>query len=510
MKKLISLFLVLIMVFSMVALIACSDDTPATNPNQPGNTPSTPSDDVGTGGDEPDENARIPLDLPEAYYGGNEQFHILEWTANDNYDGGTVWLPWHEGDVDEESEDLMSNAVFARNAYVEEKYGVVITQEYVNVNGGANVQRLQLDNQTSANEFQLTTSRSYAAWTLVESGLLLDMNQFADDILHFDQPWWVQDAVESFRLGDSLYLCASEMQLRDKGATSVTYFNTTIADDYGINNFYELMEDGDWTMETMISACDIAATSLDGDDLINSRKDLWGINGNDDPMYMLYAGAGYKFAHIDDDGYMVYDFGNKDSILLMQEIFENVMYADWFQNAYLVSLPGDGGGFKENLGLFTLSLVKTAAITLREMESDYGVLPIPKYDEDQDDYCSLVWMHHDGILGIPSSVAKPEMCAIILEALSYEGYYTVMPVLYDTLLYNRLAKTEEAKRGFEVVFETRVFDPGQYWDATPGFTDKVLRHTATGNSSIATLWAENENAVNAHVDIVNEFIDETR
>ena len=512
MRKLISLLLALIMVFSMAALVACSDDTPDTNTDQPSNTPntpSTPSGGVDTDDDEPDEDARIPLDLPEVNYGG-AKFHMVEWTANDHYDGGTVWLPWHEGDVTEESDDLMSSAVFARNAYVEEKYGVKITQEYVNVNGGANAQRLLLDNQTGENGIQLTTTRSLEAWTLIESGLLYDMNEFAGDILHTDQPWWVQDAVNSYILGDSLYVCSTEMQLRDKGATAVLFFNTKIATDHELTYLYDLMDDGEWTFEMMISANEIVAADRDGDDLINTRQDMWGSVGADDTIFYLFAGAGQKFAHIDDEGYLAYDFGNKESILVMQEIFEEFMYADWYLNGYLNKLPGEGGGFKEDLTLFNFSLVKNAYTDLRDMETPFGVLPIPKYDEDQDDYCSLVWLHHDSVLGIPSAATNPEMCATILEALSYEGYYTVTPVLYETLLYNRLAKTEEARRGFETVFATRVYDPGQYWEGKAGLTGKILRYTATGTSGIATVWSSYESAVESQVETINDFIDESR
>jgi hypothetical protein len=510
MKNLVSLLLALLMVLSTLALAACSDDTPDTTPETPSDTPSDTPSTPDADEDEPATDARLPLDLPDVYYGDGTTFHVIEWTANSNFDAGTVWLPWHECDASEEDEDLLGTAVFARNAFVEEKYGIEITQEYVNVNAGENIQRLLVDNQTGENSIQLTTARSFEAWGLVDSGLLFDMNQYAGEILHTDKPWWVQDAVASYTLGDSLYLCATEMQLRDKGATSLIFYNTQIAEDYELGYLFDMMEDGEWTMETMISACEIVAGDRDGDDLINTRADMWGVTGADDASFMLYAGAGLKFAEINEEGYLDYRFGSKDSILTMTDIFEQVMYADWYLNGYVNPLPGEGGGFGENLAFCVFSLAKSAYIDLRDEDIPFGVLPVPKYDEDQENYSSLVWMHHDSVLGIPSGAADTEMCAIILEALSYEGYYTVTPVLYDTLLYNRLAKTEEARRGFEVVFETRVYDPGQFWEVNPSFGDKVLRHTATGNAGIASLWSANESAVMAHVKTINDFIDETR
>ncbi len=155
-------------------------------------------------------------------------------------------------------------------------------------------------------------------------------------------------------------------------------------------------------------------------------------------------------------------------------------------------------------------MVKNSYLDLREMETEYGILPAPKYSTDQDDYSSLVWVHHDCVVGIPSANFDPEMCAIILEALSYEGYYTVTPVLYETLLFNRMAKSAEARSSLETIFATRVYDPGQYWVGDQSFTGKLLRHTATGTTGIASLWDSYDEMVYEQIEKVNTFIEATK
>lgn len=508
MKKILSMMLALLIVGAMFTLIACSNDT--LDISDPSDTPDTPNTSTDTETPEDPADARIPLDLPERYYDGEETFHIVEWTVSGTKDTGG-WIPWHEGDASEEDEDLMGKAVYARNAYVEEKYGVDITQEYVDVDRNEHLLRLQQDNQTGENGIQLITTRALHAWAFVGSGLLHDMRDVGDDILHFDQPWWVQDAVNSYALGDSLYVSSTEMLLRDKGATAAMYFNPVIAENYELGNLYELVEAGEWTYEYMISCCDIVATSLDGDDLLNSRKDLWGMMSIDDTSFYLFAAMDKKFGVINDDGYLEYTFGNADSILAMQQIFEEVMYAEWYSNTYANPLPGEGGGFENDLSLFKASLIKSAYTGLREMETPYGVLPMPKADSEQDGYRSLVWQHHDSVLGIPSAVWDSEMACIILEALSYEGYYTVTPVLIDTLIYGRLAKTEEAKNSFQTIFDTRVYDAGQFWNSDyEGLVDAVLRHTKTGNAGMVSVWETHKSSTEVRVDLINEFIDERK
>jgi hypothetical protein len=148
------------------------------------------------------------------------------------------------------------------------------------------------------------------------------------------------------------------------------------------------------------------------------------------------------------------------------------------------------------------------------METPYGVLPMPRADYAQEDYRSLVWVHHDSVLGIPSAVADPEMACIILEALSYEGYYSVTPVLIDTLIYGRLAKTEESKNSFERIFNTRVYDAGQFWNSDyAGLVDgenSVLRQTAKHNSAMMSVWETHRSATEERVKKVNDFIAENQ
>ena len=99
------------------------------------------------------------------------------------------------------------------------------------------------------------------------------------------------------------------------------------------------------------------------------------------------------------------------------------------------------------------------------------------------------------------------MSAVILESLSWEGYYSVTPVLYDTILYGRAAKTAEAKRSLQLIFETRSYDPGQYWDDPAGLQDKLLRLCNEGTADIQSLIAEHIGQTEEEIKKVNAFVD---
>ena len=100
------------------------------------------------------------------------------------------------------------------------------------------------------------------------------------------------------------------------------------------------------------------------------------------------------------------------------------------------------------------------------------------------------------------------MCAVIIEALSWESYYSVYPIFYETILLNRAAKDEESKEMLKIIFSTRSYDPGLYWDRASGLhgNDGLLRLSATKSSDIASLWAKHEGKITENFDEVNDWI----
>ena len=502
-RRVLALLLALMMVVSAFAMTACADETPDNNGDDPAGTP----DD----GDEKEpEEERLPIDyLPEKKYDG-VTINILEWTVNDNLPGDAEnWVPWEEIDVDARDGDIIGEAIYDRNGQVEEKYGVTITKEYASINGSPSYDACIKNNHNGGEDlYQMVTLRTTNIYNYCMEGYM--SNLFEMENLHTEMPWWSQDSVRSYTMGDALFFAAPEMLLRDKGATALMFYNHTVAANAQIDDLYQVAGDGDWTLEYMIELGEEVAADMDGDDKISSAEDMYGLHGgNRDIPYYLYAGAGMKFAVINDDGYLEMTFDD-DSILLWQEIFDDVMYSEYYYtyNVDKELIPENFSVFESDKALFSMGMVKSV-VGLRDMESTYGVLPCPKYEEDQENYSSLVWMHHDSVLGIPASVTDVEATTVVLEYMSYLSYYEVYSDFYDTIILGRSARDEQSKEMLEVVFSTRVFDPGQYWlsaqiHSGPGF----LTIYESNKTNIASLWAGLESIAETTIEEFNQKVDE--
>ena len=501
MKQWLSLVLAMLMVFGMMAMVSCADEQKQPDEEQ------TPGDEQTPEEPEEPEVVRLPLELPNTTYNGKE-IHFLSWSCGGQDQAGMSWIPWEEIDVPDYDGDPINKAIYDRNGTVEEKLNVTISSEYISVDQGY-VSTLRNNHTSGDDAYQVATCRSYEIKTMVLENLMYNMYELSE--LHTDMPWWNQDSVRSFTLGSTLYFAAPEMLLRDKGATAAMYYNATVATNKGVDGLYETVKNGDWTFEEYVSICEDVAASMDGDDMMNSANDVWGAHVSDDAVFFLFGGANMKFAHIDDDGYIAYDFGSEESILFMQDIFDLVIYTDYCAHDKVVDLSDSTTGiFKSDNALFEFEMVKSIT-RLRDMESDFGVLPVPKYDSYQENYASLVWVHHDCVLGLPAVVQDADAVAATLEYMSYLSYYDIYPVFYDTVIMGKSTRDEQSKEMLKIVFETRLFDPGQYWDNGEGATGvqgAYLRLAQTGNSNIASIWGQYEKAVETSFGKLNDLIDE--
>jgi hypothetical protein len=106
--------------------------------------------------------------------------------------------------------------------------------------------------------------------------------------------------------------------------------------------------------------------------------------------------------------------------------------------------------------------------TLRDMEIDFGVLPYPKLDENQDKYSSFIDLHNP-FMGVPKTVSNLERTGAIIEDLSYLSSKYLVPAYYDTTLKTKFARDEESIEMLDIIRDGIVFDFGCVYDVSTAF-----------------------------------------
>lgn len=120
------------------------------------------------------------------------------------------------------------------------------------------------------------------------------------------------------------------------------------------------------------------------------------------------------------------------------------------------------------------------------MEMDFGLIPLPKVDDQQEKYATFIHGYYGSAVQIPVTNTNLEMTGKILEDMAYQSHLYVRPAYYESTLRGKYVRDEESLDMLDYIFEHQVFDPAFYM--TSFSTD--LRSLCEKNSTdIASMFA---------------------
>ena len=127
---------------------------------------------------------------------------------------------------------------------------------------------------------------------------------------------------------------------------------------------------------------------------------------------------------------------------------------------------------------------------LRTMETDFGILPPPKFDENQANYYAAVDAWCMSAVSVPITVEDKEKTGLILETLAYESRYTLLPAYYYINLKTKFARDEESREMIDIILTNRLYDLGDiyYWGGFVSFFEGLAQGKG---DSLSTFWDKN-------------------
>ena len=408
----------------------------------------------------------------------------------------------------EASSERVAQAMYERNCDAEEYLGVLITINNEH-NGSWNVRaayndviRNDVKDLHTLDIITMMTSCSFV--TLAQEGLLKNLTDVTS--FDFDAPWWVPDMVGQYGMNGNLYGVYGDMTLSLYASMSTIYFNAKLIDDYSIESPYDMVRNNTWTLENMIKNAKLVEESVDGEyDPMTNKMGFMGLHtaqrtwiaaldldlvdrNADTGELTVPKGPSDKLITLFDSFYDLFEDENEfyvhSNSSELHQTFMNgtVLYMLTYLNAVrdfrgmeddygLVPMPKYNDqqdtirkAFKEDRVLAAIHVLESPKYNLRDMESDYIILPMPKYDEAQAEYYSPVSMWCTSLLSVPITASNPERTGIIIEALSAESLYTLTPAYYEISLQGKAVRDEESAAMLDIIFETRVYDLGLIWD----------------------------------------------
>ncbi|MBQ7727944.1 MAG: hypothetical protein IJT60_05125 [Clostridia bacterium] len=495
MKKFTGLIcLLLVLAMTILAFSACGNATDNPTGDKESSSESKKADGQDPEGETEDQDGRLKPKIPESYDFGNQTIDFLVWYVNG----------WEETvrmyrDIASEGPtgDKVNDAVCERNDYIEEQYKVEITLERMAQN--TLVDTVKNEVLVGDCEYEVVYPRLLEFSGLLQADVFINLYETPN--IDWDMPWWDQNSIDNLEIADTLYLVATSLNVNDKDATAALAFNKDKCQDFGLDFFYQDVIDGEWTYDRLMEYCEVVGdpdTNGDGNGIAD-EEDFWAFLGKNDVSTSFFHGSGSRIITRDEKDLFAFTIGSEDDIDAMV-IIGDFMNQDYFYNHHKTGIDDTAYRhlFETNHGLFFW--MRLDAVTdMRAAEVTFGILPIPKLYEDQDNYYSTVSQHTTGLLSIPTSNQNDTlyMTGMILEALAADSYYGLTKAYVDESLKTKYSSDEESRDMLTIILNSRVFDPGLYFRF--GSFDTTLQDMGAKRGSLAVAVQEDTKRVNEEI-----------
>ena len=404
---------------------------------------------------------------------------------------GPMW-PY---DAEEENGDILNDSVYRRNNSVMDRYNCTIV--YDDKGGDWDKQIAAFRNAIMAGDhsYQLCINHMYCGFNAaITDGLLYDFNKLP--VVDLTQPWWNQTIRGNLSIDGVLLTEVSDLVF---AYYDVIYFNKKIMDEYTIPYPYDKVEDGTWTWDYLASIAKQVGKDMNGDNKFDT-EDSYGylVDQNLSTMTRLIHSNGMVMAELDQNGHPTLENMMSSK---MQSVVDKYYDLVWNDHTYFASHTGDAhcvDMFHDGKGMM-MHIQTTQLTKLRDVDFEFGIVPLPKYNEEQDAYRSMA---SSQMLLLPADMTDPEFEGIILEALSYESYKEVVPCLYEVVYENKLLRDSKSQEMFKLIRDSLVYDFNWVYGNGNRLAYLIGRTVGEGNSNISSYYAENLSACQEVLDQV--------
>ena len=489
--RLLSLLLALLMMLSVFC--ACADDTE----EQP-DDPDVPVEGDGEGeGDEGDgeEEGEIvyKANIPEGYTAGGE-FTVYAY-PEDIF----VWKDFDWQNAGEITSDRINDAVFKRTSQVEEELDVTIGwfcgQSY------ADPAELKTAISTGEKAFDIANVTMLNHISMVQQGLLQEINGYGN--IDLEAPWWDPNILNDLALMDMNFCLTGDIGTMYKRCIAVIIFNKEMMSDEGLESPYDLVTSNAWTVEEMVMMASDVSEDLDANDMYDDQ-DKYGMVYFSDVLCAMEIGCGVPYAQVV-DGVPELTLNCVEAIDVLEAaaelLYDQELSYSWSANGQNEETAWNM--FMSNQALFYYGELHSAE-DMRASEYNFGILPMPLYDEYQDGYHHTVNPNVAAVLVIPLTNEDAERTSYIIDSLGAASKNILTPAYYDINLKGVVSRDDESQVSLDIIIATLRYDMGYLYI---GETGAMLRDLCNQRSdAFASAWASKESSMQTTIDDIVEAV----
>ncbi len=430
----------------------------------------------------------VPDDLGEKDFGGETYCAMIQ----------ERWIGYH--DAEELTGDVLNDAIYTRNANVEERFNVeLVLQGMAHEDQAQGLKNCVISGN---DEFDLFLGGAVASGDLAVQGLFRNMHELDID---FSKPWYPSDAVNNLTVNGRMYLTASDICLSLAHNTYCYYFNKDLVTNYSLEDPYTVVSEGRWTIDYLQKNIAEIYVDTNGDGAA-ANDDLYGFateKVNSLPAY--YYAFEIDTVELTKDGVNILLDKVEKNIDAVEKLRTLLYGSKGTYNYTGADAMGSGGDlFVRQQAIFAVSKLGDSAGWFREScEFDYGIIPYPKYTEEQECYYTVSGGSIN-MAGVPLTVVREEMAATVFASLAAESWKVLIPQYYDVVLKYKGARDEISTRMVDLILDGRNLDFEFVYDGFKGYMYD-MSDIFKGGTTVPAYVASTQKAVTTYYEGIRKL-----
>ena len=404
--------------------------------------------------------------------------------------------PWNidEIKVEKQTADPINDAVFKRTAAVEKNLNITIKSTLIPcaTNNGTTENFVVIEELKKTNgpdcPYHLIANNAYTSFANIAEGYFRNLRDVST--LNLENSYWSTHFNPEASIGNQQYVATGAASLTLRRFIFVTFFNKDLATYYNLENLYDVVKEGRWTLDYQADIISNMWTEEDGESG-KTEGDSYGFITDDGLCVDVYVSAcDLNILIKDSDDFYVLASEKEKADKMMSKI--NNLY--WKSGAtYVFARQGDYSQFDKmrekfasgETTMITERLLAAESEILRNMESPYGILPIPKLDDSQKQYYSHA---HDQftVFGIVNSATTDSMVddlGTVLECIAIESQNIVTPAYYEVALKGKYSKDSESWEMLDMIVENLKINGGVLYTTKLDNLSQKFREAATAKKN---------------------------
>ncbi len=368
---------------------------------------------------------------------------FLKDVPESNYNGGTFLIANTKAAQivpDETTGAILAKEYELRNDFVESRLNITLAEKLVSPEAMYDEIRQAIKSSTYYADLIMITQSKIGEYAT--DGLIVNLASLPG--MNFNGGYYNKTSVSAGGGNSKIYAIAGHASL-SYDALSAVYYNKDLLKKVCDEDINKLVTEGKWTWTKLLEYADKIAT-LEGE--------YYSIGAQNTALYLqdlifISSGLQYVSGSYDEMPHISFSAETADPVV---ELIKKVLNHEKRYENNLDAITA----FSKGNTLFLIDRLSTMK-TIAGSKADWGVVPLPKYNEEQEEYRTLSFYDEAKFFAVVPTVSDTQKISTVLAMLNISSYGET-PDAFASNAMSYYLRDNKSTKNVEIIMKSAIYD----------------------------------------------------